>query len=247
MRAATAGRGRDGAGAAVHRGRRLYYPTWDELQGRRRAPLGRRNFRGRPLQGTAPDGSPVEQDGYEAMWEAHAGLTLVYAEQRYADVVVMKSGACAWRSDPRQPGVEVRTLGGAGHRAVRRHHSPVRRRRVTGVGRALRVRRRHANASSTPRWRSSRASATSRRPSRTSSTPERPRRIPADRAFCQHPSAASHVRVPHRAIDGQRSRIWLMACKVRSGYGRPSWNVWAMTVRAPRSSACTRPPNVSRP
>lgn len=90
----------------------LYYPTWDELQ---EAADGLRSaggtFEGGRYRGTAPDGSPVEQDGYEAMWEAHAGRTLVYAEPRYADVVVMKSGACAWRPEPRQPGVKVKTLG----------------------------------------------------------------------------------------------------------------------------------------
>jgi len=90
----------------------LYYPTPDELAAARdrlRARGG--TFEGGRYQGHAPDGSPVDQDGYEALWEAHTGCKLVYAEPRYGDVVVMRSGSYEWLADQRHPGIDVKTLG----------------------------------------------------------------------------------------------------------------------------------------
>lgn len=90
----------------------LYYPTWSELEaaaGRLRSAGG--TFEGGRYKGVAPDGSPVDQDGYEAMWEAQQGRKLSYAEPRYSDVVIMKSACYEWLTDPRCRGVEVKTLG----------------------------------------------------------------------------------------------------------------------------------------
>lgn len=90
----------------------LYYPTWGELEaaaGKLRSAGG--TFEGGRYKGTTPDGSRIDQDGYEAMWEAQQGRRLVYARPRYSDVVIMKSAHYAWLPDPRRRGVEVKTLG----------------------------------------------------------------------------------------------------------------------------------------
>lgn len=90
----------------------LYYPTPDELAAaREKLRAGGGTFEGGRYTGRGPDGSPVEQDGYEALWEAHTGCKLVYPEPRYGDVVVMRSGSYEWVADSRHPGIDVRPLG----------------------------------------------------------------------------------------------------------------------------------------
>jgi hypothetical protein len=89
----------------------LYYPTPGELEAARdklRAAGG--TFAGGRYKGHALNGSPVDQDGYEALWEAHTGCKLVYAEPRYAAVVIMRSAAYEWLADPRHPGIDVKPL-----------------------------------------------------------------------------------------------------------------------------------------
>ena len=90
----------------------LYYPTPDELAAAReklRAAGG--TFEGGRYRGRALNGSPVDQDGYEALWEAHTGCKLVYAQPRYGHVVVMRSPAYEWLADARHPGIDVKPLG----------------------------------------------------------------------------------------------------------------------------------------
>lgn len=90
----------------------LYYPTWGELEaaaGKLRSAGG--TFEGGRYKGTTPDGSRIDQDGYEAMWEAQQGRKLVYPQPRYSDVVIMKSLHYEWLPDPGRRGVEVKTLG----------------------------------------------------------------------------------------------------------------------------------------
>ncbi len=90
----------------------LYYPTPGELAAAReklRAAGG--TFEGGRYKGPALDGSPVDQDGYEALWEAHTGCKLVYAQPRYGDVVVMRSQVYEWVADQRHPGIDVKPLG----------------------------------------------------------------------------------------------------------------------------------------
>lgn len=93
----------------------LYYPTADELAAARdklRAAGG--TFEGGRYRGPGPDGSagsPVDQDGYEALWEAHTGCKLVYAQPRYGDIVIMRSGSYEWLAHPRHPGIDVSPLG----------------------------------------------------------------------------------------------------------------------------------------
>jgi hypothetical protein len=90
----------------------LYYPTWGELEAageKLRASGG--IFEGGRYKGSTPDGGRIDQDGYEAMWEAAQGRKLVYAQPRYSDVVIMKSSHYEWLPDPGHPGVEVKALG----------------------------------------------------------------------------------------------------------------------------------------
>lgn len=90
----------------------LYYPTPGELEAARdklRAAGG--VFEAGRYKGRALDGSTVDQDGYEALWEAHTGCKLVYAEPRYGSVVVMRSGSYEWLADQRHPGIDVKPLG----------------------------------------------------------------------------------------------------------------------------------------
>jgi ChrR-like protein with cupin domain len=90
----------------------LYYPAWGELEAaaeKLRSTGG--TFEGGRYKGTTPDGSRVDQDGYEAMWEAQQGRKLVYPQPRYSDVVIMKSSHYEWLPDPRGRGVEVKALG----------------------------------------------------------------------------------------------------------------------------------------
>jgi quercetin dioxygenase-like cupin family protein len=89
----------------------LYFPTPGELEAARdklRAAGG--TFEGGRYKGHKPDGSRVDKDGYEALWEAHTGCKLVYAEPRYGTVVVMRSAAYEWLADPRHPGIDVKPL-----------------------------------------------------------------------------------------------------------------------------------------
>ena len=90
----------------------LYYPTPDELADARdklRAAGGM--FEGGRYKGRGADGSRVDQDGYEALWEAHTGCKLVYAQPRYGGVVIMRSSSYEWLADARHPGIDVKTLG----------------------------------------------------------------------------------------------------------------------------------------
>ena len=90
----------------------LYYPTADELSAAReklRAAGG--TFEGGRYRGPGPGGEPADQDGYEALWEAHTGCKLVYAQPRYRGVVVMRSGSFEWLADQRHPGIDVKALG----------------------------------------------------------------------------------------------------------------------------------------
>jgi hypothetical protein len=90
----------------------LYYPTPAELEVARdklRAAGGtfeRGRYKGRGL-----GGQDAEQDGYEALWEAHTGCKLVYAQPRYGNVVVMRSESYEWLADARHPGIDVKRLG----------------------------------------------------------------------------------------------------------------------------------------
>lgn len=87
-----------------------YYPTMDELdvaRARLRASGG--TFEGGRYRGTAA--APADQDGYEALWEAHTGTRLTYAQPRYGGVVIMKSAACEWVPDTLQSGIDHKALG----------------------------------------------------------------------------------------------------------------------------------------
>jgi hypothetical protein len=90
----------------------LYYPTVEELAAARdrlRAAGG--TFEGGRYHGRGLDGNTVDQDGYEALWEAHTGCKLVYAQPRYGAVIVMRSLSYEWLADARHPGIDVRPLG----------------------------------------------------------------------------------------------------------------------------------------
>jgi hypothetical protein len=90
----------------------LYYPTWDELQvAARKLRAAGGIFEGGRYKGTTPDGGLIDQDGYEAMWEAQQGRELSYAQPRYSDVVIMKSSHYEWLPDPGRHGVEFKALG----------------------------------------------------------------------------------------------------------------------------------------
>jgi hypothetical protein len=90
----------------------LYYPTPDELSvAREKLRAAGGTFEGGRYRGRGLDGAEVEQDGYEALWEAQTGCKLVYAQPRYGDVVLMRSGSFEWLADSRHPGIDVKTLG----------------------------------------------------------------------------------------------------------------------------------------
>ncbi len=90
----------------------LYYPSWAELEATARKLRSAGGiFEGGRYKGTTLDGGRIDQDGYEAIWEAQQGHKLAYAQPRYSDVVIMKSSHYKWLPDPRRRGVEVKTLG----------------------------------------------------------------------------------------------------------------------------------------
>jgi mannose-6-phosphate isomerase-like protein (cupin superfamily) len=68
-------------------------------------------FENGAFRGTGPDGRPLNKDGFEAVWEAHNEQPVRYADQRYTDPVMMKTGAFKWLPDPRREGVDVKYLG----------------------------------------------------------------------------------------------------------------------------------------
>lgn len=57
------------------------------------------------------DGQRVNQDGFEAVWEAHNGQPVSYAQPRYAQPVVIKPAAFDWVPDERRSGLAVKQLG----------------------------------------------------------------------------------------------------------------------------------------
>lgn len=57
------------------------------------------------------DGQRYNQDGFEAVWEAHNGQPVTYAAPRYAQPVVIKPGAFDWVPDERRAGLAVKQLG----------------------------------------------------------------------------------------------------------------------------------------
>jgi quercetin dioxygenase-like cupin family protein len=58
-----------------------------------------------------PDGRPRAKDGFEAVWEAHTGTPVMYAQPRYPAPVITKSQGYQWLPDGRRPGLEVKHLG----------------------------------------------------------------------------------------------------------------------------------------
>ena len=57
------------------------------------------------------DGTKVNQDAYEAIWEQVHGRPLQYPAARYQRPVMINSAHFDWRPDPTQPGVAHRLLG----------------------------------------------------------------------------------------------------------------------------------------
>jgi hypothetical protein len=57
------------------------------------------------------DGTKVNQDAYEAIWEHIHGRPLVYPKERYERPVFMNSGHFDWVSVPGQPGVCSKLMG----------------------------------------------------------------------------------------------------------------------------------------
>jgi mannose-6-phosphate isomerase-like protein (cupin superfamily) len=68
-------------------------------------------FENGAYRSTGPDGRAANKDGFEAVWEAHNGQPVRYADQRYKDPIMMKSAAFKWVPDTRRPEVEVKHLG----------------------------------------------------------------------------------------------------------------------------------------
>jgi hypothetical protein len=62
-------------------------------------------------QRTTEDGRQVNQDGFEAVWEAHTGQAVTYSTRRYAEPIIMNPGAFTWRPDECRPGLEIKRLG----------------------------------------------------------------------------------------------------------------------------------------
>ncbi|MSQ52695.1 MAG: hypothetical protein EXR28_12485 [Betaproteobacteria bacterium] len=58
-----------------------------------------------------PDGTKVNQDAYEAIWEYVNGRPLVYPKPRYEKPVLMNSNHYEWVPDPGQAGVSTKVLG----------------------------------------------------------------------------------------------------------------------------------------
>ncbi len=58
-----------------------------------------------------PDGTKVNQDAYEAIWEHIHKRPLVYPKERYERPVFMRAEHFDWRPDPTQAGVASKLLG----------------------------------------------------------------------------------------------------------------------------------------
>jgi hypothetical protein len=57
------------------------------------------------------DGTKVNQDAYEALWEHIHGRPLVYPKERFDRPVLMNSESFNWVPHPDQPGISVKFLG----------------------------------------------------------------------------------------------------------------------------------------
>jgi hypothetical protein len=60
---------------------------------------------------TDGQGREINQDGFEAVWEAYTGEPVTYAPPRYGEPVIIKPEGFRWLPDPVSPGLEVRRLG----------------------------------------------------------------------------------------------------------------------------------------
>jgi hypothetical protein len=58
-----------------------------------------------------PDGTKVNQDGYEALWEHIHGRPLIYPKERFERPVLMNSENFNWVPDLQQPGVSSKFIG----------------------------------------------------------------------------------------------------------------------------------------
>ncbi len=60
---------------------------------------------------TKADGTKVNQDSYEAVWQETTGRPVEYAKPRYAAPIMVRPQGFQWRKHPKHPGVEVKNLG----------------------------------------------------------------------------------------------------------------------------------------
>jgi len=60
---------------------------------------------------TDEDGRQINQDGFEAVWEACSGRPVTYAAPRYGEPVIIKPSGFRWVPDAHRPGLEVKRLG----------------------------------------------------------------------------------------------------------------------------------------
>src|SRR5690606_4574823 len=65
-----------------------------------------------------PDGGPVNQDAYEALWEKACGQKLKYPRPRYNEPIIMFPEAYSYRDVPGEPGVARKLLGRFGEREL---------------------------------------------------------------------------------------------------------------------------------
>jgi hypothetical protein len=68
-------------------------------------------FEGGVYTYTRPDGTKVNQDAYEALWEHAHGRALVYPTERFERPVLMNSQSFNWIADRDQNGVSRKFLG----------------------------------------------------------------------------------------------------------------------------------------
>ncbi|MSQ52886.1 MAG: hypothetical protein EXR28_13465 [Betaproteobacteria bacterium] len=61
--------------------------------------------------GAKPDGTKINKDSYEAIWEEHEGRELVFPRGRYRAPVMMVAENFRWVRDLKRPGVETRHMG----------------------------------------------------------------------------------------------------------------------------------------
>ncbi|MFM9966824.1 MAG: hypothetical protein ACKVQK_00260 [Burkholderiales bacterium] len=64
--------------------------------------------------GINANGTKVNKDSYEAIWEEHEGRELVFPRGRYRAPVMMLSDCFGWMRDLKRPGVEMRHMGSFG-------------------------------------------------------------------------------------------------------------------------------------